>query len=133
MPFSVVEVQPTPNPNALKFVLDRQISESTDQLFQRGRREGHPIASRLFAIPGVSSLLFLGDFVTVNKTADASWPPIKDQVRTGAGCGVACGLNASSSCRRGLHTSPQLNMRPDNHGQKRHRSPLRTVSSLLTP
>jgi hypothetical protein len=25
--------------------------------------------------------LLLGDFVTVNKSADASWPPIKEQVR----------------------------------------------------
>jgi hypothetical protein len=29
----------------------------------------------------VSSLLLLGDFVTVNKTAEASWADIRDQVR----------------------------------------------------
>jgi hypothetical protein len=81
MPFSVVEVQPTPNPNALKFVLDKAISDQPTSFFDAGAAAGHPIASRLFAIPGVSSLLLLGDFVTVNKTADASWPPIRDQVR----------------------------------------------------
>ena len=81
MPFSVVEVQPTPNPNALKFVLDRAISDQPVSFFDAGAAAGHPIASRLFAIPGVSSLLLLGDFVTVNKTAEASWPPIREQVR----------------------------------------------------
>ena len=81
MPFSVVEVQPTPNPNALKFLLDREITDQPASFFNAWAADGHPIASRLFAIPGVSSLLLLGDFVTVNKTADASWPPIKERVR----------------------------------------------------
>ena len=81
MPFRVVEVQPTPNPNALKFVLDKAISDQPASFFDAGAATDHPIASRLFAIPGVSSLLLLGDFVTVNKAADASWPPIRDQVR----------------------------------------------------
>jgi hypothetical protein len=81
MAFSVVEVQPTPNPNALKFLLDRPISEQPTSFFNAGAATDHPIASRLFAIPGVSSLLLLGDFVTVNKTPDASWPPIKTRVR----------------------------------------------------
>ena len=81
MPFSVVEVQPTPNPNALKFVLDREISDQPTSFFNADAATDHPIASRLFSIPGVSSLLLLGDFITVNKTADSSWPPIRDQVR----------------------------------------------------
>ena len=81
MPFSVVEVQPTPNPNALKFVLDREIADQPTSFFNADAATDHPIASRLFEIPGVRSLLLLGDFVTVNKAADASWPPIKDRVR----------------------------------------------------
>ena len=81
MPFSVVEVQPTPNPNALKFVLDGEISDQPTSFFNADAATSHPIANRLFAIPGVSSLLLLGDFVTVNKTAEARWPPIREEVR----------------------------------------------------
>ena len=81
MAFSVVEVQPTPNPNALKFMLDRPITEQPTSFFNASAADDHPIASRLFAIPGVSSLLLLGDFVTVNKSPDASWPAIKTRVR----------------------------------------------------
>ena len=81
MPYRVVEVQPTPNPNALKFLLDRQIAEQPTSFFSADAAAGHPIATALFAVPGVSSLLLLGDFVTVNKSADASWPPIKERVR----------------------------------------------------
>ena len=81
MPFTVVEVQPTPNPNALKFLLDGEIATQPTSFFSADAATDHAIASRLFAIQGVSSLLLLGDFVTVNKSADASWPPIKEQVR----------------------------------------------------
>ena len=81
MAFRVVEVQPTPNPNALKFLLDRPIAEQPTSFLSAEAGDGHPIASRFFAIPGVSSLLLLGDFITVNKTPDASWVDIRDQVR----------------------------------------------------
>jgi NFU1 iron-sulfur cluster scaffold homolog, mitochondrial len=81
MSYRVVEVQPTPNPNALKFLLDRPIAEQPTSFFSAEAAAGHSIATALFAVPGVSSLLLLGDFVTVNKSADASWPQIKERVR----------------------------------------------------
>jgi hypothetical protein len=81
MPFRVTEIQPTPNPNAAKFLLDRPISEEPVSFLSPDQAESHPIARRLFAIAGVSSLLLLGDFVTVNKTAKATWPPIKRRVQ----------------------------------------------------
>lgn len=81
MGFNIVEVQPTPNPNALKFLLDRSISEQPISYFDAQAAHGNAAATRLFAIPGVSSLLLLGDFVTVNKTPDASWPELKTLVK----------------------------------------------------
>jgi hypothetical protein len=35
----------------------------------------------LFAIKGVSSVLLLGDFVTVNKSPDAVWSEIASKVK----------------------------------------------------
>ena len=81
MAYRVVEVQPTPNPNALKFLLDRSIADQPTSFFNAAGAKGHPIASRLFAVRGVSSLLLLGDFVTVNKSPDASWAEIKSGVQ----------------------------------------------------
>ena len=81
MAFRVVEVQPTPNPNALKFLLDRDVSEQPVSFFSAGAAAGHPLATKLFAIDGVSSLLLLGDFITVNKSPDAGWADIKKHVR----------------------------------------------------
>jgi len=81
VPFSVNEIQPTPNPNAAKFVLDRPVSDQPTSFFNAGAAKNHPLAKKLFAIPGISSLLFLGDFITINKSADADWDDITGAVR----------------------------------------------------
>ena len=81
MAFRVTEIQTTPNPNAAKFMLDRPISEGSVSFLSADQAQDHPIARRLFAIEGVASLLLLGDFVTVNKAAEAAWPQIKRRVK----------------------------------------------------
>lgn len=80
MAFRVREIQPTPNPNAAKFMLDRPIVDQPTSFLKAADAQDHPVASRLFDIPGVSSLLFLGDFITVNKSPDAKWPQITRRV-----------------------------------------------------
>ena len=81
MPFTVKEIQPTPNPNAAKFVLDREISNAPVSFLNPEQGEAHPIASQLFKIKGVTSILILGDFVTVNKTPDGNWRQITPKVQ----------------------------------------------------
>jgi hypothetical protein len=79
--FTVREVQPTPNPNAMKFLLDRSISDQSVSFFDARAAQGHPVASHLFAVPGVTSILLLGDFITVNKSPAAKWPAITAEVK----------------------------------------------------
>jgi len=80
--FRVVEIQPTPNPNAAKFVLDRPVSQQPLSFFNAAAASDYPLAKKLFAIPGVSSLLLLGDFITINKSPDAQWDDITDAARS---------------------------------------------------
>lgn len=78
MPYKVREAQPTPNPNALKLVLDHPIAPDGPLSFLTPEAGvGHPLAEPFFAIPGVVGLLFLGDFVTINKTPTAKWAEIR--------------------------------------------------------
>src|SRR5687767_1436554 len=81
MAFRVLEVQPTPNPNAAKFVLDRAVADQPTSFLNAASAAGHPLASRLFALGGVTSVLLLGDFVTVNKRPDADWDAIVRSVQ----------------------------------------------------
>ncbi len=81
MAFKVQEIQATPNPNAAKFVLDRPIAEQPMSFFNAASARGHALAEQLFAIQGVSSLLLLGDFITVNKSPEARWEKINPQVK----------------------------------------------------
>jgi hypothetical protein len=81
LPFTVTEVQSTPNPNATKFVLDHAISDHPVSFFNPESGKEHPIAARLFAIPGVAGILLLGDFVTVNKKPEARWGDITPKVK----------------------------------------------------
>ena len=77
MGFRVIEIQSTPNPNALKFVLDRPVVSQPLSYFNAAAAVGDPLASKLFEIDGVTSLLLLGDFITINKSPDAPWDDIK--------------------------------------------------------
>lgn len=72
----VIEVQVTPNPNARKFVLSETVSSSPVSFFNAAAAVGHAMGEKLFAVDGVASVLLLGDFVTVNKTAEAKWPEV---------------------------------------------------------
>jgi len=81
MAYRVTETQPTPNPNAVKFVLDRPVSDRPASFLNADAARDHPLASRLFGVEGVTSVLLLNDFVTINKTPAASWPTIKRRVK----------------------------------------------------
>lgn len=81
MALKVIEVHPTPNPNALKYSLSGKICESPVSFFNPSQGQDHPVASRLFAIGGVESVLLLHDFVTVNKAEKAKWKDITPAVK----------------------------------------------------
>lgn len=72
-----VEIQATPNINALKFVVNRKITEGRSQTFRSAEEAGgHPLASRLFAITGVVQIFVLNDFVTVTRDPSRDWNDI---------------------------------------------------------
>lgn len=77
MPIGVLEIQATPNPNAMKFVLDGTISSAPVRAYTLEEASSHPLAAGLMSIPGVTHVLLLGDFVTIGKRPEARWSDIK--------------------------------------------------------
>ena len=81
MPIDVVQFEATPNPNAVKCWLDRSISEGPVSFRSAAMAAGNPIAAALFAEAGVTNVLFNGNWMTVNKPADASWIQVQSVVK----------------------------------------------------
>lgn len=85
MGWKVTQFQDTPNPNALKCVLDRAIAESPKSYSTPEAAAGDPVATRLFAIPGVVNLLVHPTWITVNKSPDSTWKTLKPAIAKALG------------------------------------------------
>ena len=84
MPYVVTEFQTTPNPNALKCVLDRPLRPGAEVLrsFRSAdQARNDPLGQALMAIPGVSSVLLSDGWLTINKSPQARWPALKAGVQ----------------------------------------------------
>jgi hypothetical protein len=76
-----IQVQPTPNPNAMKFVLGRQIFARPLSFPSAETAAGHTPAENIFALEGVYNVFMVQDFVTVNKLPDVSWESLVPAVQ----------------------------------------------------
>lgn len=81
---TTVRFQPTPNPNAGKFTLNRKVVDGTASrsFYNSEDAAGHSLGSALFEIEGVGSLFMVDDFVTVTKLPDASWEKLIPEVQS---------------------------------------------------
>jgi len=69
-----VTATPTPNPNALKLSVGVPIGGPGTVV--KGAATEEAFAAELVRLEGVTSVFFTADFVTISKTADASWEQI---------------------------------------------------------
>jgi Scaffold protein Nfu/NifU N terminal len=69
-----VEISNTPNPNALKFTVGRDVGGP--KTFVAGQAVDDPLAADLLVIEGVTSIFMSADFVTLSKSPDADWAGI---------------------------------------------------------
>ena len=76
-----IETEGTPNPATLKFLPGRYVMGAGPADFASPiSAERSPLASALFALPGVARVFLGGDFITVTKTDETSWQALKPQV-----------------------------------------------------
>lgn len=70
----------TPNPNALKFQLERVRWSDQHSFRTVAAAAAEPLAAALFALPGVTNVFWTRDFVTVNKQPEATWDALQPQI-----------------------------------------------------
>lgn len=70
-----IRLEFTPNPNALKYVLDDHVllPRGSASFVDQKSAEAAPLAKRLMAIPGVSSCMIGSNFVSVTKSEAGDW------------------------------------------------------------
>lgn len=74
---TVINIEPTPNPNALKFVVSQPFVPAGSVTYNSAKDAGpDPLGAGLFRIPGVASVFYMNDFVTVTKSPDVPWDDI---------------------------------------------------------
>jgi Fe-S cluster biogenesis protein NfuA len=73
----IADIQETPNPNAVKFILKEPVSFGTSHSFKtRDAAEGDKLARALFDLGDVVSVFYMDKMITVEKTDEAEWDEI---------------------------------------------------------
>src|SRR6185503_5041056 len=73
----IADIQETPNPNAVKFILKEPVSAGTSHSFKNAEAaENDALAKSLFEIGNVVSVFYMDKMVTVEKTDEAEWDEI---------------------------------------------------------
>jgi Fe-S cluster biogenesis protein NfuA len=77
----VINIEPTPNPDALKFIVQKPILRSGTRSFRDfASAVGDPLGSKLFALGQITSVFYMDRFVTVNKTPADEWSGLIDPI-----------------------------------------------------
>ena len=72
-----VQTQTTPNPNSLKFLPGKTVSNSGSYEIKKKNSVKNDLVRNIFSINGVTSVFLGSDFISVNKQKDISWEDIK--------------------------------------------------------
>lgn len=74
----VQDVDLTPNPQALKFILNEKLLTKETRSFQnKDEAQNDPLAKGVFEIPGVVSVFYMDKFITIEKDPKAQWGQIQ--------------------------------------------------------
>ena len=72
-----IQTQKTPNPNSLKFLPGRRVSNDGPYEFLNQDQTKIPILKNILSINGVTGIFLSEDFLSINKTQDEKWENIK--------------------------------------------------------
>lgn len=73
----IADIQETPNPNAVKFILKEPVSYGTSHSFKdREAASDDSLAVSIFDVGEVESVFYMDKMITVEKTDEAEWDEI---------------------------------------------------------
>jgi len=102
----IADIQETPNPNAVKFILREPVSHGTSHSFKNAEVAAKdPLAESLFNVGNVVSVFYMDKMITVEKTDDAEWdeilPELAVPIRAAESVGVSNGNGKAAAAAVG--------------------------------
>lgn len=115
----IADIQETPNPNAVKFILKEPVSHGTSHSFKTAEDAAKDaLAESLFNIAEVVSVFYMDKMITVEKTDDAEWDeilptlavPIRaaESVKSSNGNGTAAAAVGGAIASAAVSDDPKL-------------------------
>lgn len=109
----ISDIEETPNPNAVKFILKEPVSNGTAQQFASSEAaQNDPLAKSLFDVGQVVSVFYMDRMITVEKEESADWddllPTLAVPIRAAAstnGNGAAAAAAVGGSIAAALESS----------------------------
>jgi len=100
-------IEETPNPNAVKFILREPVTAGTTRSFHSAEEAAaDPLAGPLFAVGEVSSVFYMDKMITVEKSDEADWddllPRLAVPIRAAAAVGGNGGAQAAQAAPAGV-------------------------------
>lgn len=95
-------IEETPNPNAVKFVLKEPVTAGVVRSFHNAAEAADdPLGKALFEVGDVASVFYMDRMITVEKTGDAEWdellPRLAVPIRAAESATTSAGNGAESS------------------------------------
>jgi len=95
----ISDIQETPNPNAVKFILREPVSNGVARQFASAdQAQGDPLSKSLFDVGSVVSVFYMDNMITVEKEDTADWdellPALAAPIRAVESVGSPNGVSA---------------------------------------
>ena len=113
----IADIQETPNPNAVKFILKEPVSYGTSHSFKTAEdAAGNALAKSIFDAGNVVSVFYMDKMITVEKTDEAEWdeilPELAVPIRAAEAVASTNGANAAKevggAIAAALSDNPQI-------------------------
>jgi Fe-S cluster biogenesis protein NfuA len=102
----IADIQETPNPNAVKFILKEPVSHGTSHSFKSAESAlDDPLAKSIFDVGDVVSVFYMDKMITVEKTDESEWdevlPALAVPIRAAVGLQVSNGNGRAAAAAVG--------------------------------
>src|SRR5215216_6924333 len=101
-------IEETPNPNAVKFILKEPVTAGTTRSFHSAEEAaGDPLAAPLFAVGDISSVFYMDKMITVEKADEADWDDLLPRLAVPIRAAEGVGSNGGGGGAAGSPTPAQ--------------------------